>query len=284
MPEGPEIRKAADFVEKAMVGRPVLDISFAFEHLQDYEDLLKGRYILRVDTKGKAMLIRFDNGYTIYSHNQLYGKWYTRNAYNYPKTNRQLRLAIHNEKKSALLYSASDIEVMRDEEVPDHPFVSKVGPDLLSEDVTAEQLVDRFHERRFERRKWTTLLLDQAFIGGIGNYLRSEILFVAGIHPELRPIDCTEEQLKKAAQASIDLMWQSYQHKGITNDLELAERLKAEGVKRRDYRHWVFNREGQPCRIDGTEIIKFRAGSRRCYYCPTCQDEDLSEKGRGLSD
>jgi endonuclease VIII len=66
------------------------------------------------------MLIRFDNGYTIYSHIQLYGKWYIRN----PKTNRQLRLAIHNENKSALLYSASDIEVLRDEEVPGHPFVS----------------------------------------------------------------------------------------------------------------------------------------------------------------
>jgi endonuclease VIII len=64
------------------------------------------------------MLIRFDNGYTIYSHIQLYRKWYIRN----PKTNRQLRLA--NENKSALLYSAFDIEVLRDEEVPGHPFVS----------------------------------------------------------------------------------------------------------------------------------------------------------------
>ncbi|TGB01269.1 endonuclease VIII [Halobacillus salinus] len=273
MPEGPEIRKAADYVEKAVVGREVLDVFFAFEHLQDYEEVLKGRHILRIDTKGKAMLTRFDNGYTVYSHNQLYGKWYTRNAYNYPKTNRQLRFAIHNEKKSALLYSASDIEVLRDEEVEDHPFISKVGPDILSEEVTKDQLVERFQDKRFYRRKWTSLLLDQAFIGGIGNYLRSEILFVAGIHPDLRPMDCTAEQLDKAAQASIHLMWQSYQHKGITNDLELAEKLKAEGAKRRDYRHWVFNREGKACRIDGTEIVKIQAGSRRCYYCPTCQSK-----------
>lgn len=271
MPEGPEIRQAADYVEKAVLGREVFDVFFALEHLQDYEEVLKGHHILRVDTKGKEMLTRFDNGYTIYTHNQLYGKWYTRNAYNYPKTNRQLRLAIHNEKKSALLYSASDIEVLKDEEVEDHPFIAKVGPDILSEDVTKEQLVKRFHDPRFYRRKWTSLLLDQAFIGGIGNYLRSEILFVAGIHPDLRPVDCPEEQLDKAAKASIDLMWQSYLHNGITNDLELAEKLKAEGKKRNQYRHWVFNREGKACRMDGTEIVKIRAGSRRCYYCPTCQ-------------
>ncbi|WP_173918884.1 endonuclease VIII [Halobacillus sp. Marseille-Q1614] len=274
MPEGPEIRRAADDVEKAITGKPVLDIFFAFDHLKDYESLLKSANILKVETKGKAMLICFDNGYTVYSHNQLYGKWYIRNAHNYPKTNRQLRFAIHNEEKSALLYSASDIEVLRNEEVEIHPFIAKVGPDLLNDYVTADELVERFKSSRFRRRRWTALLLDQAFIAGVGNYLRSEILFVAGIHPDLRPMDCTDQQLKKAAVACIELMWRSYEHKGITTDIELAERLKAKGAKRYEYRHWVFNREGKPCRIDGSEIIKFKAGSRRCYYCPTCQSKE----------
>ncbi|MGI8313948.1 endonuclease VIII [Halobacillus mangrovi] len=271
MPEGPEIRRAADQVEKAIADRPVLEISSAFEHLKDYEESFRGSTVLKVETKGKAMLIRFNNGYTIYSHNQLYGKWYVRNAYSYPKTNRQLRLAIHNEKKSALLYSASDIEVLRDEEVPEHPFIAKVGPDLLNDTVSPSDLVDRFKERRFHRRKWTSLLLDQAFIAGIGNYLRSEILFVGGVHPDKRPMDCSEEQLEKMAESCIELMWRSYENEGITNDLELAKKLKAQGAKKYEYRHWVFNRAGQPCRLDGTEIIRFKAGSRRCYYCPTCQ-------------
>ncbi|MCF2132653.1 endonuclease VIII, partial [Strepomyces sp. STD 3.1] len=124
MPEGPEIRIAADKVQKALTAYNVGEVWFAFPQLKHYEELLQGARVKRVDTKGKAMLIRFDNGYTIYSHNQLYGKWYIRAAYSYPKTNRQLRLALHNEKYSALLYSASDIEVLRDEEVPLHPFVS----------------------------------------------------------------------------------------------------------------------------------------------------------------
>ncbi|MCA0173218.1 endonuclease VIII [Bacillus sp. RAR_GA_16] len=271
MPEGPEIRRAADQVEKALRKGNVMDVFFAFEHLKGYESILSGAEVTRVDTKGKAMLIRFDNGYTIYSHNQLYGKWIIRNAYNYPKTNRQLRLALHNEKKSALLYSASDIEVLRDEEVPLHPFIAKVGPDLLSEDVSAEQLKERFTSKAFHKKKWTSLLLDQSFIAGIGNYLRSEILFLAGIHPDLRPIDCSELQLTKAAEATVNLVYQSYKHNGITNDLELAMKLKEQGQTRPQYRHWVFNREGKSCRIDGTEIQKVRAGSRRLYFCPTCQ-------------
>ncbi|MBN8209655.1 endonuclease VIII [Bacillus sp. NTK071] len=271
MPEGPEIRRAADQVEKALKKGTVLDAFFAFGELKGYESILEGASVVKVETKGKAMLIRFNNGYTIYSHNQLYGKWYVRNAYNYPKTNRQLRLALHNEKKSALLYSASDIEVLRDEEVPLHPFIAKVGPDLLSEEVTEEQLKERFQSKAFSKKKWTSLLLDQSFIGGIGNYLRSEILFLAGIHPDYRPIDCSEEQLERAAEATITLVKQSYKHNGITNNLDLAMKLKDKGQSRREYRHWVFNREAQPCRIDGTEIQKIKAGSRRLYYCPTCQ-------------
>ncbi|WP_101841860.1 endonuclease VIII [Halobacillus sp. Marseille-P3879] len=274
MPEGPEIRKAADQVEKALKGRPVLDVYFAFPSLKDYEDLLKGEEVIKVDTKGKAMLIRFSNQYSIYSHNQLYGKWYVRNAYNYPKTNRQLRLALHNEKKSALLYSASDIEVMRHEEAAVHPFIMKAGPDLLNEPIQSAELISRFHSDRFRRRRWSALLLDQTFIAGVGNYLRSEILFAAGIHPHLRPMDCTENQLTKAAEASIELIWRSYEHGGITNDLALAKRLKAQGAEREQYRHWVFNREGQPCRICGTEIRKIIANSRRCYFCPRCQSKE----------
>ncbi|WP_283152895.1 endonuclease VIII [Guptibacillus hwajinpoensis] len=273
MPEGPEIRRAADQVEKALMKGRVMDVFFAFEQLKGYESLLSGAEVKRVDTKGKAMLIRFDNGYTIYSHNQLYGKWVIRNAYNYPKTNRQLRLALHNEKKSALLYSASDIEVLRDEEVPLHPFIAKVGPDLLSEEVSAEQLKKRFESKEFRRKKWTSLLLDQSFIGGIGNYLRSEILFLAGIHPDLRPMDCTDQQLEKAAEATITLVERSYRHNGITNDIDLAMKLKEKGQARSKYRHWVFNREGEPCRNDGTEIQKIKAGSRRLYFCPTCQSK-----------
>ncbi|MFC7785200.1 endonuclease VIII [Rossellomorea sp. GCM10028870] len=271
MPEGPEIRRAADGVERALKNKNVQDVYFAFPHLEEYEDLLKGSIVTRVDTKGKAMLIRFDNGYTIYSHNQLYGKWYIRNLYNYPKTNRQLRLALHNEKKSALLYSASDIEVLRDEEVPEHPFVAKVGPDILSEEVTADELLQRMKDKRFYKRKWSILLLDQGFVAGIGNYLRSEIMFAAGIHPSLRPIDCTKDQLMKTSEAIIHLMMQSYKTGGITNDLELVDKLKAQGEKRSKYRHWVFNREGASCFICGSEIEKTVAASRRLYFCPVCQ-------------
>jgi endonuclease VIII len=273
MPEGPEIRRSADHLAAALTNRPAAEIFFAFDHLQPYRERLEGQMVTAVSPRGKAMVIHFDNLWVIYSHNQLYGQWHICDAHDYPETNRQLRLAIHNHQKSALLYSASDIEVLPEGELDDHPYVSKLGPDLLDESVTLADVKARFHDPAFQRRQLASLLLDQQFLAGPGNYLRSEILFVARVPPSLRPADCTPAQRDALAEAALTLTRRSYQTGGITNDLTQAEQLKQAGQPRRVYRHWVFNRQGQPCFICQAPIDKTRLGGRRLYYCPTCQEQ-----------
>jgi endonuclease-8 len=277
MPEGPEIKRAADEIAKAVAHQLTTDVFFAFDRLKPYEPDLTGRQVVAVQPKGKALLIRFDNQLSIYSHNQLYGKWIIRKAHSYPETNRQLRLAIHNQKKSALLYSASDIDVLTDAAIATHPFLSKLGPDVLDQLTTVDQVIDRLQDKRFQRRGLISLLLDQHFLCGLGNYLRSEVLFVARVHPSLRPMDCSPEQIARLAEAAIALAHQSYVTKGITNDLNIAQTLKAQGKRRKDYRHWVFNRWGKPCYICDTPILKDMLGGRRLYYCPNCQRDRRTE-------
>jgi endonuclease-8 len=271
MPEGPEIRLAADAVGAAIAGYPAKELFFAFDRLKHYETELAGQQIVRVRSRSKAMLIEFEGGLTIYSHNQLYGKWMVRDAYTYPETNRQLRLAIHNSRKSALLYSASAIEVLTPGDVETHPYLAKLGPELLDEEVTVDEVAAQFYDTRFRRRRLTTLLLDQSFLAGLGNYLRSEILFEACVHPSLRPVDCTDEQIVALADAALTLTRRSYATRGITTDLALAEKLKAQGVPRQQYRWWVFGREDAPCYVCGTPIVKETLGGRRLYFCPSCQ-------------
>ncbi|MEL6555106.1 MAG: endonuclease VIII [Cyanobacteria bacterium J06621_11] len=272
MPEGPEIRIAADKIQRAIRPRPTTDVFFAFDHLKPFESELTGCRVTEVETRGKAMLTHFDNGLSVYTHNQLYGKWMVRKAHDYPETKRQLRFAIHNEKKSALLYSASDIQILSSpEEIENHPFLSKLGPDVLSKGLMPETLLTALQSKRHTRRRLSTLYLDQHFLAGIGNYLRSEILFVARLHPQLRPIDCTEDQLFQLAKASIEISYQSYKYKGVTNDLDLANKLKADGARYRDYRYWVFGRVNKPCYVCATPIVKEMVNNRRIYYCPVCQ-------------
>ncbi|MBE9113222.1 endonuclease VIII, partial [Nodosilinea sp. LEGE 07298] len=156
------------------------------------------------------------------------------------------------------------------------PYIAKLGPDTLDETTTAAEVEARTLSAPFRRRQFATLLLDQGFLGGIGNYLRTEILYVACIHPGQRPTDCTPEQIAAFAEAALVLPQQSYRHNGITNDLALAAHLKQTGYRRRDYRHWAFGRQGQPCHRCGETITKIMIGGRRCYICPQCQSVSRS--------
>jgi endonuclease-8 len=271
VPEGPEIRIAADGIARAIAGRPVRRIRFAFERLRPFEDLLTGEEVVRVDTRGKALLVVFANGLAIYSHNQLYGVWRTGRAGARPATQRTLRLAIENDERAALLYSASEIEVLEWASLDEHPYLAALGPDVLDPATTPELVAARLADRRFAGRSLAALLLDQAFLAGIGNYLRAEICFVAGVRAERRPKDLSETQRMRIAEAAVRISRQSYATHGITNDLDLAKKLAADGLPRRRHRFHVFAREGDPCWRCETPIQRTALAGRRLYWCAECQ-------------
>ncbi len=226
MPEGPEIRRATDAVRDAVCGRKTIEVSFGLSHLKPFEKKLTGIKVTSVKSRGKALLTRFENGLTIYSHNQLYGRWYIQESYKFPDTNRQLRLAIHNRKQSALLYSASEIEVLNDKELEAHSFLAKLGPDILERTTDNKKILERLTDKKFFRRQLGNFLTDQTFLAGLGNYLRCEILFVVGLHPSIRPCDCNHAQLNLLAETILGLTQQSYKTGGITNDLQQTNKLK----------------------------------------------------------
>lgn len=272
MPEGPEIRLAADRVAAALVGRTTTRVSFDFNRLKQYESLFTGFRVIDVGTRGKAMLTCFENDWVIYSHNQLYGRWYICPPGELPDTQRLLRVAIHNTDYSALLYSASDIEVMRQEDLEKHPFLARLGPDVLSEQPDPHEIVSRLQLKVFRNRQLAGLLLDQRFLAGLGNYLRAEILTSARLHPLTKPSDCSERQLLKLARIIINLTRRSYRTGGVINPPGLVKKLKAEGkTGKEDHRFSTYNREGQTCYFCGHEIESSNAGGRKMYFCPICQ-------------
>jgi endonuclease-8 len=130
--------------------------------LTRFKKRLTGATVLAVDTRGKAMLTCFDNALTLYSHNQLYGRWYTMRKPRLPKTTRQLRVGLHTETHSALLYGASDIELLTERDLKTHPFLCRVGPDILDPDLTVDDIVDRLQSVTFRNRALGGLYLDQS--------------------------------------------------------------------------------------------------------------------------
>lgn len=271
MPEGPEIAREADQLRDALQGEALVRVRFAFPHLARRARGLVGARVESVRPRGKAMLIGIEGGSTIYSHNQLYGKWYVGSAGARPRTNRQLRLVLETERRSALLYSASEIELLDESAIEAHPYLAKLGPDALDPGTTRDMLEARVGDPRFARRSIAALLLDQGFVAGLGNYLRSEIAFEARVDPARRLGAVRPGTRKRLARAIDTMTHRAYATQGVTLPRSRAAALRSAGASWAQARHWVFARAGEPCRRCETPVERVSLAGRRLYRCSACQ-------------
>ena len=70
-----------------------------------------------------------------------------------------------------------------------HHYIKNLGPDVLDETTTYDVIFKRLIDKKFKNRNLAGLLLNQNFIAGLGNYLRSEILFYSKIMYDKKPKD-----------------------------------------------------------------------------------------------
>ena len=75
-----------------------------------------------------------------------YGRWMVRTRGSLPQTNRQLRFAVHTHEYSALLYSASEIEVVRRDELESIPYLARLGPGVLDPAIDEAMVRERLRD------------------------------------------------------------------------------------------------------------------------------------------
>ena len=267
MPEGPEIYRAARQVHAA-VANQAIELTLLHPTLAARKRELKHATITRVHARSKAMLTEFSNGAVLYSHNQLYGEWRI-HAAGQALLHKQQRLVITTATQRVVLYSATDFAWLRTGQEQQHPYIAKLGPEVLADGVTPAMLAKRLAQ--FGRRNVATALLDQGVLAGLGNYLRADILFVARLSPLLRVGDLSSAQLNHLAKAIHQLTWRSVHHDGVLLPAADYKKLKAQGNDYESARFYVFDREGLPCRVCSTPIVRCDMGGRGVFFCPTCQ-------------
>ena len=271
MPEGPEIHRAADRLRKALVGKTLVEVHAEHPAVAGRLDGWVGREVESVEARSKAMLIRVGD-HVLYSHNQLYGRWTVNRASTAPPDwKRSLRVALINRTHACRLWSASDVMLLEPWEVEGHPYIAQLGPDIADLLTTVAEVRAHIDEDRFQRRGLAGLMLDQRFIAGVGNYLRSEILFEAGVDPTRRLGQLNATEKDALADAAMIITRRAYHQKGVTVDLETYQIMRESGVARRSARHYVFHRDGMACHRCQATIVHGRVGGRRLDVCPACQ-------------
>ena len=271
MPEGPETHRMADRIHKSLKGKKILKFKFQHDALSELNNL-KSISIVDVFSVGKALVIRLNNGYSIISHNQLYGKW----TFNRPKTvinsRRQLRIEFTTNSKVVRLWSATNIQLFLTIDEYQHPYLKKIGPDVLNDSTSIDIIIQILKGKKVINRSLSSVLLDQSVISGLGNYLRSEILFFASLSYTQRVSELTQGQLYILAKSIKDVSLRAYMQKGKTVDLNYFEKEFGNKENFKKLKHMVFSREKLPCLICGEKIIKKMVSSRRIFLCPYCQN------------
>ena len=271
MPEGPEIHRAAHRLRKALEGKVITHVECPYATIRGQEHRFLEQEVLQVKARSKAMLMYVGDD-VLYSHNQLYGRWTVQKKKSKErKTNRSLRIKLETETHVACLWSATDIELLEPWEVENHPYIARLGPDVADEEIEFKPVLEQIQNTKFGGRQLCHLLLDQSFLAGVGNYLRSEILFNAGLHPTRKLKSLTEEEQSRFADSAISTTRLAYVQKGVTVDKDLYDLLREQGMSRRQARHYVFTRDGLNCHACEELISHTRLSGRRLDYCPSCQ-------------
>ena len=270
MPEGPETKRMADDISRTVKQKEISSLKFLHPSLK----VLNNKKEIRIDdvlSVGKSIIIRLNTGQSIVTHNQLYGKWTINYLSTKIKHNRQLRIEIVSGKKVARLWSATDIVLLSSKDEKKHHYLKNLGPDILCASTVEETVYERLRSKSYINRNLGGLLLNQHFIAGLGNYLRSEILFFSGLMPGLRPKDLNHYQLKHLSNSIKNVSVRAYNYKGNTIDKKDFQARFGNVENFRLIRHMVFARKNQPCFNCGDIIEKVVQNSRRLYFCKTCQ-------------
>ena len=284
MPELPEVEWLRRSLERSLVGRRFVEARLSLPKIfvgldgLELDDLL-GRQVRGLRRRAKFLICELSDGVALVVHLRMSGQLIHRSAsgetlatgghpvpsFDAPLPHRATH-AVFRFDDDSLLYLTDIRQFGRlwlVDEATVEPFLarSNLGPEPLDPSFSEAELLGRLERR--SRASLKPLLLDQRFLGGVGNIYADEIAFAAKVSPL-----AVVGELDQLSRVELYRAIRSVLEHAVTNGV--AEILNGRANPERDFPR-VHGRAGQPCPRCGTTIVKSRVGGRGTYTCPSCQ-------------
>jgi len=276
MPELPEVETVCRTLRTPLVGRSLRTALVTWPRTVEplpadtFVDRVTGETVASISRRAKLIVTQLSSGAILTTHLRMTGKllYSVAGGNGASEPERHLRVAFQLDNGDDLeFYDARKFGRMRLLSPDEWQAVSdSFGPEPLSPEFTAEVLYDRLQRTT---RQLKPLLLDQAFVAGIGNIYADESLYLARIHP-----------LKPASSISRRKAGDLHGHIVAT----LSRAIDNAGTTLRDYRSGLgeigTNRAslnvygaapGTVCKRCGTRLKRLVVGQRGTTICPRCQ-------------
>jgi endonuclease-8/formamidopyrimidine-DNA glycosylase len=273
--------------------------------------LLDGHTLVAAEAHGKHLFLHFDHSLVLHVHLGLYGAWTFGGDSTFagsssigaprrvgeqetfggdddsggyagpPDPVGAVRVRIVGSNGWADLRGATTCETITAAEAD--AVLARLGPDPL---VNRRGDAGRFAANLQSRKTpVAALLMDQKIIAGVGNVYRAEVLFRRRLDPWLPGSDIPDAEARKLWRDVVSVMRDGVSDGRIITTTPRywsgngktamasadAAGLKSETFPARENAHFVYKRNGLPCRVCGTTVLMAELVARKLYWCPYCQ-------------
>ena len=275
MPEGDTLFRTARSLGRALAGKPITAFRSTFPLLTRFHDdtPLTGQTVLRVESRGKWLLIHFSGGATLVTHLLMNGSWHIyRHGERWQQPRFNMRIVLENSDYIAVGFRVPVAHIHTVQSLARDSRIPRPAIDVLSAEFGAEAAALRVLAHVNE--EIADVLLHQEVLAGVGNVFKSEICFVAGVNPF-----CKVRSLDRQAVAALIAAAQKLIAANVVEDS--GDSIVTYGGRKRRTTHesepsaslWAYGRKGEPCRRCG-ELIRMRIqgpDARVTFWCPLCQ-------------
>jgi len=273
MPEMPEVETIRRVLAKRVVGQTIQAVDIRLPRLikwpnsAEFAGLVTGRIITALERRGKYLIFRLDAALLLVVHLRMTGRL----LYHTPdmEYDKYTHIVFRFLNEDALLYADTrtlgTLYVLPPAQLWRINGLATLGPEPLSQEFTGAYFVNLLATHR---GKIKGLLLNQKYIGGLGNIYVDESLVLAGIHPERVACSLAEDEMLRLYKAINEVIADGIEHGGTT----VRDYRDSEGKSGTHQHHLrVYGRKNQPCLLCGTLISKTEVAGRGTHYCPYCQ-------------
>ena len=265
MPEGDTIFRSARALNRVLAGHVVSGFDTGLAKLARVNDdtPIRGRTIEKVESRGKWLLMFFSGDLILSTHMLMSGSWHIYHAgERWQLARNRMRVAISTEAWQAVAFNVPIAEFHNARSLERSDRISKLGLDILSNDFTIGDGVERLTRRTLQtpEDEVGVILLNQRVIAGLGNVYKSEVAFAAHVHPfrALRTLSRNEmERLVEVAHRYMRANVVEGKEDGIVT---YSGNRRTTRAMDREERLWVYGRHGQECRRCGASIASAETG------------------------
>ncbi|MFN2587171.1 MAG: bifunctional DNA-formamidopyrimidine glycosylase/DNA-(apurinic or apyrimidinic site) lyase [Actinomycetota bacterium] len=279
MPELPEVEVLRRDLEKEIVGRRIREAEVrpgtnAMKAIarhgrrKDFQELLLGAKVERIDRRGKSLLLELDNGRTLVFELGRAGQLLKTSASDEIPTHTHVVIAFtigghlrfSDPAKQGEVYAAPRDEVAA---------LTETGGaiDPLEQPLAWHHFSSLLEERKKELKE---LLMDDDFVVGLGKIYSDEILFAAGLRHDHPSNKLSSQDVRRLYRALMETLQDAVKARGTSwGDLPFTDLQGVPGAFQLELK--VYDREGEFCRRCRNDIVKEPFGDSHTYFCPQCQ-------------